>query len=379
MFSLKKLLGAALVSSALLVASIAGALAQGTVPQTSPANFKNLLVGGDFGTNPWQRGTSSVGGNIAATATFTADHWFAFGGASSSINISQSTTAPVGSLDSLQFQRTAANANTAQICIAQSVESAKVIPLQGQPIVLSFSAEAGALFTGTSLTANIITSTTVNQTSANLVTAAWTAQATLATQSIPFTAAANGAAFTRYAPGTPGGPFNGLAAVVPTTAKALAVEICWTPIGTAGATDMVLLDDIQLEIGNTVTAFEQLDPGIVLNQAQRHTVVFVDTGTAAIFPAACQASTTTSLQCVIMLPVPMRAAPTATWSNTTSFGAVCTATNVAASVWAQTASGVQSVNNSITATATIGAVTAAAPCLMIAKNTAVTLTISSEL
>lgn len=47
-------------------------------PQISPA-FKNLLIGGDFTTNPWQRGANFSG--ITNTSLYTADRWaFACGG-----------------------------------------------------------------------------------------------------------------------------------------------------------------------------------------------------------------------------------------------------------------------------------------------------------
>ena len=376
MKAFRNLLSVAALLALLAVGVSLPSSAQPVPPFLGPV--KNLLIGGDFGTNPWQRGTSSVGGNIANTATYTADRWFAFGGASSSINISQSSTAPAGFANSLQFQRTAANSNTAQVCIAQIVESNKVIPLQGLPITFSFSAEAAANFSGTALVANLITSTATNQTAANLVTAAWTGQATLATQSIPFTQAANGAAFTRYFPGQTGGPFTSLTAVVPTNVQSLAAEICWVPVGTAGTTDAVLLAGIQLEQNGGATSFERLEPGQVLSLAQRYTVVYTDSAAALVFPATCTATSTTAVLCAFPLPVAMRAAPTPVWSNTTSFGMTCGSTaNAAASAWAVVASSATTI--SFGATATTGTTTAGFGCVMTGKNTAVTLTISAEL
>src|ERR1700684_364214 len=47
------------------------------------AHFRHLIDGGDFTVNPWQRGNSFTA--IASTLTYTADRFFAVGGASSAI------------------------------------------------------------------------------------------------------------------------------------------------------------------------------------------------------------------------------------------------------------------------------------------------------
>src|SRR5262249_36761577 len=72
---------------------------------------RNIIDGGDFTTNPWQRGTSFTG--VANTLTYTADRFFAVGGASSSIAVSQvsGVTAVPGFTQALQFGRAAGNAN----------------------------------------------------------------------------------------------------------------------------------------------------------------------------------------------------------------------------------------------------------------------------
>ena len=54
--------------------------------------WRNVLVSGDFGSAPWQRGTSGFG-NIANTLTYGADRWWNLGGASSSINVTKQTGA----------------------------------------------------------------------------------------------------------------------------------------------------------------------------------------------------------------------------------------------------------------------------------------------
>src|SRR3974390_2095234 len=68
-------------------------IASGCIPiAANPASqFRNLLDGGDFTVNPWQRniGGLASGGVISSaisnTATYFPDRWFAIGGSSSSI------------------------------------------------------------------------------------------------------------------------------------------------------------------------------------------------------------------------------------------------------------------------------------------------------
>jgi hypothetical protein len=104
---------------------------------------RNVIDGGDFTTNPWQRGTSFT--SIANTLTYAADRWFAAGGASSSISVSQQAVTAVPSFgNALQFGRANTNANTAVITLGQVIESAYSVRAQGQQVTLSFWAQAGA-------------------------------------------------------------------------------------------------------------------------------------------------------------------------------------------------------------------------------------------
>src|SRR5947209_5838232 len=132
---------------------------------------RNIIDGGDFTTNPWQRGTSFTG--IASTLTYTADRFFAVGGASSSISVSQVTgvTAVPGFSQALQFGRAAGNANTAVINLGQVVETLDAIRLQGQTITLSFWAQAGANWSpaGGALNVLLASGAGANQSAASMV------------------------------------------------------------------------------------------------------------------------------------------------------------------------------------------------------------------
>lgn len=152
--------------------------AEETAPNMQ-ANFRNVIDGGDFTVNPWQRGSTFSA--IANTLTYTADRFFAVGGASSSISVSkQAQTDVVGFSSSLRFGR-GGGTNTAVINLGQVLESADVIRLQGQQCTLSFWAKAGAQFSALNSALNVLvaTGTGTNEGSAGLVAASWTGYSSL--------------------------------------------------------------------------------------------------------------------------------------------------------------------------------------------------------
>jgi hypothetical protein len=141
---------------------------------------RNMIDGGDFTTNPWQRGTSFT--SIASTLTYTADRWFAVGGASSSISVSQQAVTTVASFgNALQFGRAGGNANTVVITLGQVIESADSIRAQGQQVTLSFWALAGANWSPANgnLNVQIVSGTGSNQSAGSAVTGAWTGYGSL--------------------------------------------------------------------------------------------------------------------------------------------------------------------------------------------------------
>jgi hypothetical protein len=273
---------------------------------------RNVIDGGDFTTNPWQRGASFTG--IANTPTYTADRWFAVGGAASSISVSQITgvTNVLGFTQALQFGRAAANANTAVISLGQVVETLDAIRCQGQQVTLSFWALAGANWSPAFGNLNVLlaSGTGTNQSAANLVAGTWTGYAslTLAPQQGSATPAANiaqplTATWTRYA----------FTATVPAGCTQLGVLFNATPVGTAGAADFVQIMGVQLEIGAQVTPFEHRDIELELAIAQRYFFNIPEPASGVIVGAGMVAGTNAEI-IFIPLPVQMRAAPTVTVS-----------------------------------------------------------------
>lgn len=73
--------------------------------------FKNKIIGGDFATNPWQRGTSFS--NI--TSTYTADRWlFASSALTANVSIAKDTDAPTFAQCGAYTSSLAISANTVQ-------------------------------------------------------------------------------------------------------------------------------------------------------------------------------------------------------------------------------------------------------------------------
>lgn len=268
----------------------------------SLANFRNLLDGGDFTVNPFQRGTSQAA-DITNSATYGPDRWFFFGGASSALDWSSvaDTTVP-GFATSLKFQRKSGNADTTALNMAQILETADTVRTQGQFLCFSFYAASGANYSGGALTVKIVTGTGTNEGASSLVSGSWTSQANLlsATQAITST-------MTRY-------QFVTTAAVGATITEA-AVQITWTPSGTAGTNDYVQLNGLQLEIvpsnATVASPFEHRDIQVELEICQRYCWVINEPAAAVVVGTGSMNSTTAAI-IYMATPVQMRTAPTLT-------------------------------------------------------------------
>lgn len=290
-----------LAAAAMLASLSTGARAQ------SLANFRNVLIGGDFATNLWQRGTSFAA--ITTGPKYAPDRWFVGAGAGSAMTISRQTVSGLtGFSRSLRMQRNAANADVTPIYTGQVLESANSTPLAGQTVVLSFYALAGATFSPTSsaINATITCGTGTDEGSAALVGGTWTGQADAVSAPVSLTTA-----WARYA----------VTAAIPTSANECAVRLSFTPVGTAGANDYMDVTGIQLEIASPgatavavqATPFERRPAGVEAILQYRYDYVLREAGTAA--PSCMgQAYSTTQAYVICPLPVPMRARPASSQS-----------------------------------------------------------------
>jgi hypothetical protein len=267
------------------------------------ANFRNLIDGGDFTTNPWQRGTTFTG--ITNAVAYTADRWFAdAANSANSISVSQQavTTVP-GFGFALQFGRASANTDTHAIYLGQVLETLKCQALQGQQVTLSFWAKAGANFSAaaSALTVALNHSTTAgNDTAAHLVAAStnWQSPATLIATTVTLT--------TSWQKFT----LTGLAC--PAALTQLGLLFSYVTVGTAGANDWFQIAGVQLEQGGTATPFEHRAPQTELALCQHFYVRFNETVSASNILAQGFSGATNTQRAVFPTPVPMLSAPTVT-------------------------------------------------------------------
>ena len=227
-------------------------LGQVTGLTTGNAFRRNLLINGGF--DVWQAGaggSASIAGTAARVRT--ADCWWAVRATSATgYTVSQQT----GTVNrcALKWQRDNANASTAVMYLAQSLETANVVRLKrGTPptCYLSFYAKSGANYSGGNLTVDVVRGTGSDENVLDTYTGA-TTLATLA-QAITGT-------MTRYSVSVP----------IDTSTNELGVRFSWTPSGVAGADDSVTLENVQLEVASAATDFEYLPFDDTLLRCQRY-------------------------------------------------------------------------------------------------------------
>jgi hypothetical protein len=231
-----------------------------TIPSPLLFNRVNWLVGSDYGQSLWQRGTTPVNaGTPAGNALYTADGWYVYTTGTQQVTVSKqtgSTDQPPASLASMRVQRPSTQAGVAPICVGQLIPDDSSQSFIGRTAVFSIDAIAGALFSPNQDAVSMI----IAYHSAADATAAANGQGTNtatfassagATQNITnYTEAVN----TLVPLGTAWNTRYSVAAVIPalipgtsTATTGVGVKICFTPVGTAGATDWFEFGKAQLE------------------------------------------------------------------------------------------------------------------------------------
>lgn len=314
----------------------------------APTSLRNAVIGGDFGTNPWQRGTSPSA--ISNTLTYTADRFWALGGASSSITITQQTASQYpGFNGSLRFSRTAANADTTAIKLGYVMADNDPAQFQGRPFVLSFYAKAGANFSSASNVLGITVGygTAANGSAANFAAGSWTGYAGVTLTGSAGTTVTGVTLTTSWARYV-------VAGFIPTTANQIGFSMQYTPVGTAGAADFFEITGVQFEVmpqgGVNPTPFEYLPQGLVRSLCQRYFYQFNE-GATTVANLMGQCTTTTVAQINVTLPVTMRSAPTGAATVGTFTVAKADGTAQALTTLALTASSATVQNFRLTATA----------------------------
>lgn len=296
-------------------------------------NAENALIGGDAGTNLFQRGTT--GASVTATLTYGGPDRFAYwSGAGTAMTVSQDTTAgdiPASKAFNAGFKmaRTSGQSGVLPVCLIQVLESSNSYQFSGQTAELDFHATAGANFSAASsvMTANFITGTGTDEGAAKAGFglnagggggAGWTGQANI---SLNVTISTTNNRYTAVAP-------------IPAGTTELAVAWCFTPVGTAGTNDYVALSGLQLtrnaslaSVAGTAGAvlpandtraksFARRTAALEAALQYRYYYRINEVNTAGVVQSpGGQYDTTTSCSIAFPLPSPMRVTPTADLGN----------------------------------------------------------------
>lgn len=297
------------------------------------AALKNAIVGGDFNTNLWQRGTTFTA-LTPTTAAYSADRWFTYS-SGNTVTITKQTGASDISLSdgvtaTMRVSRPSGT-DVTPICVGQVIPAKDAARFLGRNAVFSFYAMAPTTFSPTNdaidvsiayvTVADSATPNTVTDSFAKSTSTGYTAVVTKANAGATNTSIASGvanislnASFARYY----------VSGTIPTTATSVGVKICFTPAASTGAsTDWFEFGNAQLEAAPaTITATNvigglspsgfgrrQLALETVLQQSFSYGLIEA-TGLFYSNPVTCVS--TANAQIPVAFPVQMRIAPTVT-------------------------------------------------------------------
>ena len=284
-------------------------------------DLRNALIGGDFGTNLWQRGTT--GASTTTALLYGPDRWWGLSGTGTAFTQARQTSSQTtGFAASNRVQRTAAQTGVLPVCVGQVLPSANSTRFQSQLAEFSFHIKAGATFSAASslVTAYIATGTGSDQSAADFSTGSWTGYAEAAATPVTITTS-----WDRYS----------VVGVIPATATQIGVKICYTPVGTAGATDFFEFTGAQLAV-NPAAVARTSDSQIagqynMLSFGRRQASLealfqysyfyrLAEPASGAAIDGMCQATGANTNICNVNLPVIMRATtPTITITTAGTF------------------------------------------------------------
>lgn len=331
-----------------------------------PVNSKyNKLIGGDFGTNLWQRTTTPVTAASPTTATMSADRFWVYS-ASTQVTVARQTLSAttdasmvnIGFYFGARVQRPSAQTGTGAICFGQTLDKQQAGDLLGKNAIFSFYAESGANFspTNSNVVVHVAYFTAADATSSqSALGAAGTNSKTFALGTTTgYTEAINAvwqnagtvASSLATIPLTTGWQRYAVSAAIPavnssgTAVTALGVEICATPTGTAGTNDWFEVEGLQLQampgtVTATLPAGVQSPTGFERRSAeteaalQQYYSYVVNEGTTVVPHAMCNIFTTSNANCFLQFPVPMRLAPAMSYANGFSITATAGGSQIA--------------------------------------------------
>jgi len=295
-----------------------GVSAQSASGYTYP---RNILDNG--GLQVQQRGTGTVtcGTTTIPSSAYGPDRWGCNVNVTSGAGslVADNTAADLPSApvfnSGFKFYRTSGALAQPQ-CVMQEIPSSRILPLQGQNLVLSayIKGMANMIAESTTVNAYFFYGTGTDQglqsfTASPAITPAFSGINSSLTTAWTITAS-----WARYS----------YSFAVPAAATEGAVALCWTPTtgGTAGATDGFLFTGMQLEVGATAGTFEFRTYQDELANAQRFYAQWADSPAATFtLPGTCtETSSGATAACELMLPTTMFKTPVVAVATATSFG-----------------------------------------------------------
>lgn len=367
----------------------------------------NLLAGGDFTTNLWQRGTTPVSAATPSTTVMGADRWAVYS-SGNTVTVTKQTGASdtiptLGFYASMRVSRPSGT-NTTAICTGQVLDKNAAAPLIGNNAVFSFYGLAGA---GLSAVANNQVQVTIAYyTAADSATPGTNTDSFMKGTTTGYTAVTTGSAIASQTATISSGvatvPISttwtryGVWGKIPTTNAAgtavtgVGVTICYTPAsGTGGSTEWFEVAGAQLQAQsatvstqnpNGVTApsaFERRAPQLEADYQLYYSNVLTD-GAATIRYGLGQATTTTNANVYWAFGSPMRITPSITVGTAASF-AVTVAAGTAQNCTTLAAVSSAATTNGATLACTVAANLAAGNATQwIGQATGGLLTASSE-
>lgn len=250
-------------------------------------NQVNYIING--GMDIFQRGTSIAG----STSAYVADRWRGYRNTTGS-TFSRQTSGLTGITQyGLRAQRNSGDSATNGISVIYTAESQDTYRLAGQTVILSFYAKAGANYSSASsaLAVALVTGTGTDQSYGSFTgsATAFSGTATLTTS------------YQRFS-------FTGS---LSSSATQFALDIGFTPVGTASTNDWFEITGVQVELGSVATPFKRaggtLQGEIALAQRYYYRLT---PGNNCILSTGNSLNTTQSI-IFIPFPVTMRTRPTA--------------------------------------------------------------------
>ncbi len=315
-----------------------------TLFQHGQGSSRNALIGSDFATNLWQRGTTPISATTASTTKMSADRWAAYS-SGNTLTITKDTTAadlsPSLGINAAMKITRPSGTNTTAICVGQVLPQADSLRFlaasngsTGAQVIFSFYANplSGFLSTNNNIIANIAVYTATDSATPGTNTDSFMKGTTTGYTVINPTSAT--VATAPVIPLATGWARYSVTGIVPATISTnavtgIGVTICTPvyPASTGVATDGFLIANAQLETGIAANAttgqLAQTTPGSYarrlpadeVNEQLTYSYVLTDGAITRAFPGFCTETTAnTSATCSVPFGIQLRIVPTTTVS-----------------------------------------------------------------